>query len=161
MNPHRQRLSAAWPALLVGALLCLVCGCSTFNRAWREAGSQPDPANSIEGRWEGRWLSGVNGHNGRLLCLMSRKPDGDYAARFRATYWGILRFSYTVTLKVERLDDGWHFRGEENLGRLAGGVYHYSGRATATELHSTYSSKYDRGTFEMRRTDAEIKTMQR
>lgn len=144
--------------LFVSTLLCLSCGCSTFNRAWRQAGRQPAPTNSLEGRWEGRWLSDANGHHGKLLCLVTRKPDGDYAARFRATYWRVLRFSYSVTLKVERHDDGWHFRGEENLGKLAGGVYCYSGHASQTGFHSTYDSKYDRGKFEMHRLPAWMKT---
>jgi hypothetical protein len=151
MNSHRHEQFAAWPVLFAGTLLCLACGCSTFSRDWRHAGRQPVQTNSIAGRWEGRWLSDLNGHNGKLLCLVSRQPDGDFAARFRATYWGVLRFSYRVTLKVERHDDAWHFRGEENLGKLAGGIYRYSGRASATNFYSTYDSKYDRGVFAMRR----------
>ena len=38
-----------------------------------------------------------------------------------------------------------------NLGWLAGGVYHYEGRADATNFFSTYTSKYDHGTFQMTR----------
>ena len=160
MNLNRQQLLAAWPVCLIGTLLCLSCGCSTFNRAWHEAGCQPASTNSIEGRWEGRWISEVNGHNGKLRCLLSRYPNGDYAARFRATYLKVLRFSYTVTLKVDQRDDGWNFHGEENLGKLAGGIYRYSGQATQTNFHSTYDSKYDRGTFEMHRVDGKPKTIQ-
>lgn len=139
--------------LLTGGLLCLAAGCSTFNHAWRKAEHQPTSPHSIEGRWEGRWLSDANGHKGRLRCLMSRQPDGDYAARFRASYLGFLRFGYTVRLKVETRDGVWHFRGEENLGKLAGGVYEYAGQASATNFHSTYRSRYDHGTFEMHRPD--------
>jgi hypothetical protein len=140
----------AWTALL---LLLFFCGCSTFNRDWRRTAAQPAPANSIEGRWEGRWISAVNGHNGNLRCLMARESDEIYRARFRATYSGILHFSYAVPLNMQEHDGGWEFNGEANLGRLAGGTYYYEGRAGLTNLHSTYRSKYDHGTFELRRPE--------
>lgn len=151
MNSHRKQVLASWPVWLLGVLLCLTGGCSSFNRAWREVGRQPTQTDSIEGRWEGRWLSEVNGHQGRLRCLMTRQTDGDYAARFRASYMKVLRFGYAVTLNVELRDGVWHFHGEEDLGKLAGGVYRYAGRATRTDFHSSYNSKHDHGTFEMRR----------
>ena len=37
--------------------------------------------------------------------------------------------------------------GRANLG----GVYYYEGRATATNMISTYRTKYDHGTFDMKR----------
>ena len=45
----------------------------------------------------------------------------------------------------------WLFRGAEDLGTLAGGVFRYVGSASVTNFHSTYDSKSDRGTFDMRR----------
>jgi hypothetical protein len=104
----------------------------------------------MEGRWEGHWLSHVNGHTGKLRCILSQEDD-TYAARFRATYKKILRFSYTVPLQVEQTNGVWHFHGHEDLGKLAGGVYSYEGTATPTNFHSTYNSKYDHGVFEMQR----------
>lgn len=133
------------------ALAGLVCGCSSFNREWKRAGKQPAPTNSITGRWDGHWLSDVNAHTGKLRCLITHQTNDLYAARFRATYMKILRFSYTVPLTVNASNDIWHFHGEEDLGALAGGVYRYVGNATTTNFHSTYDSKYDRGTFEMQR----------
>ena len=105
----------------------------------------------MEGRWQGRWSSDANGHNGKLLCFVSRQEDGDYAARFKATYKRVLKFSYTVPITVEHTNGVWHFHGEENLGKLAGGIYQYDGTATPTHFHSTYHSKYDHGVFEMER----------
>jgi len=132
-------------------LALLVCGCSSFNREWKRAGKQPAPIDSIIGRWEGHWLSDVNAHTGKLRCIITHQTNDLYAARFRATYMKILRFSYTVPLTVNASNDVWHFHGEEDLGALAGGMYRYDGSATATNFHSTYDSKYDRGIFEMRR----------
>jgi hypothetical protein len=129
----------------------LLCGCSSFKSEWRSAEKQPVARDSIAGRWEGRWVSDVNAHTGRLRCIITGETNGVCQARFRATYMKILRYSYTVQLKVERRDDGWVFSGEEDLGAMAGGIYRYHGNATATNFHSTYDSKYDRGLFEMHR----------
>jgi hypothetical protein len=129
----------------------LLCGCCGFNRAWDKAGQTPASADSIEGRWEGRWLSDINGHTGRLRCLLTRSGDTNYTARFRATYWKIFRYSYQVDLQFEQRDGLWHLRGDENLGWLAGGVYQYSGSVSPTNFQSTYRSKYDHGVFEMTR----------
>ncbi len=148
-GPLRRRLAAA-------AGLCsllLLCGCSTFNRDWRKAVSQPQPPASIEGRWEGTWLSDVNGHTGRLRCLLTRRSDERYQARFRATYYRIFRFSYTVPLTLQSHDDGWEISGEANLGKLAGGNYYYEGRVTPAHFRSTYRSQYDHGIFELRRPE--------
>lgn len=109
------------------------------------------PRDSLLGRWEGSWLSDANQHTGELRCLVTRVDDTKVNARFRATYGRIFRFSYAVLLAVQPHYDGWEFSGEENLGRLAGGVYYYEGRATATNFFSIYRSKYDRGTFLMHR----------
>jgi hypothetical protein len=108
---------------------------------------------SVEGRWEGRWLSEVNGHHGRLRCLMLRQSDEHYQARFRATYSGWLHFSYTVPLSLQTHTGGWELSGEANLGKLAGGNYYYEGRIAPTNFFSTYRSKYDHGIFELHRPE--------
>ena len=133
--------------------LLLACGCSTFNRDWKKAAQHPTPIESIEGRWEGQWLSEVNMHTGKLRCVITRESDDCYAARFQATYAKFFGFSYTVSLEIQRHYGGWEVNGEEDLGKLAGGVYYYEGRASATNFFSTYRSKYDHGTFEMRRPE--------
>jgi len=133
--------------------LLVVCGCSSFNRDWKQAERQPTPANSIEGRWEGRWLSDTNGHRGALRSLITMEGDDRCTARFRATYGKVFRFSYSVSLEIQPHYGGWEFNGEENLGKLAGGVYYYEGRASPTNFFSTYRSKYDGGIFEMHRPE--------
>lgn len=142
--------SKTWGGLGLAIALAL-CGCSSFNRDWRAAGKAPASPDTISGRWEGRWLSAVNAHTGKLRCLITHQTNDLYAARFRAHYMTILRFSYTVPLTVTASNGVWYFRGEEDLGAMAGGMYRYEGRATQTNFHSTYDSKYDRGIFEMQR----------
>lgn len=146
----RLKWFTAWAALLP---LLLLCGCSSFNRDWRKAAHQPVAPDAIEGRWEGSWISDVNGHSGKLRCLLTREEADRYRAHFRATYWKVLRFSYAVPLEFHAHDTGWEFNGEANLGKLAGGVYYYEGRASLTNLHSTYHSKYDHGRFELHRPE--------
>ena len=133
------------------ALLLMLTGCSRFSREWREARKQPAPANDITGAWEGKWISDVNGHNGRLRCVMTRKSDSEYDAHFQAKYRKILSFGYTVPMHVTRQGESFKFDGEADLGKLAGGTYSYSGAASPTNFFSTYDSKYDHGKFEMGR----------
>lgn len=131
-------------------VVLLVTGCSSFNRQWREAGASPAAASDIAGRWRGEWRSSDSGHQGELRCLLSKKENNVYEARFNAKYLKILSFSYTVPLNVQRNGEVFNLKGEANLGKL-GGVYQCEGRASPTNFLATYSSKYDHGTFEMGR----------
>ena len=144
--PARQFL--AWALVL--ALAALVSGCTTFHREWQAAAAKP-ASDSLEGRWEGRWLSAANGHTGSLRCLLTRENDARYHARFHATYRKIFRAGYHVEFTGEMRAGAWQFTGDENLGWFAGGVYQYEGRVTPTNFFSTYRCKYDHGTFELRR----------
>lgn len=133
-------------------LVMTLCGCSSFNRAWKKAAKSVPVSEPFEGRWEGHWRSDKNGHNGKLRCIITEK-NGIYPAQFRATYMKIFRFSYTVPLEVSRTNDIWYFHSEADLGALAGGVYQYEGMATSNRFYSTYTSKYDHGYFEMSRPE--------
>jgi hypothetical protein len=126
-------------------------GCTSFNKEWQLASAQPIQANQLEGPWEGFWLSDVNRHTGKLRCVVTKKSDDIYRARFHARYGKLLSFGYTVSLRAQPQDGAWKFRGQANLGFLAGGVYYYDGHAEGTNFFSTYSSKYDHGTFQMKR----------
>ena len=133
----------------------VVTGCSTFNREWRHTanaalGGSHDPVEAMLGRWEGTWKSDANGHHGRLRCIITKKEDG-LRARFHATFWKILTFTYAVPLKAEPRDGQAHFSGEANLGWYAGGRYQYEGIASATNFNSTYRCKSDHGIFQMLR----------
>ncbi len=107
-------------------------------------------ANGLVTRWEGRWVSEYNEHNGKLRCLLSPQESNVYAARFRAHYLWLLRFEYTIPLQMTATPGGWTFYGSEDLGSMAGGVYHYRGAINGTNFFSTYRAKVDHGFFEMR-----------
>jgi hypothetical protein len=135
--------------LLAAALL--LTGCSTFNREYKSALAQPIPTDDISGPWEGRWLSDKNGHTGKLRAVLRRTSADEYDAYFHATFWKFLQASYRVPLKVDQTGNRTTLSGQSDLGMLSGGVYTYEGEATPTTFFSTYKSKYDHGTFEMKR----------
>jgi hypothetical protein len=109
---------------------------------------------SLSGRWEGRWVSQANGHNDELRALITIADTNHYDVKFHAAYkqWITIHFGYTVRKETKPGTGGdVLFQGSEDLGRLAGGVYTYEGHADRTNFFSTYKSKYDHGTFEMKR----------
>ncbi len=126
-------------------------GCS-FNRAWNAAATTPVPANDLQGRWQGTWVSEANAHSGKLRCLVTRLEDGKYQARYHAKYRKILGFGYTAVIDATQTEGSFKFTGEADLG-WAGGVYHYEGKANSTDFFSTYQSKYDHGMFQMSRPE--------
>jgi hypothetical protein len=145
-------LCATPPVVLLALVMSvMICGCSSFNREWRKATAQPAHSGALEGPWQGQWKSEQTGHKGKLRCLIVKVGDDSYLARFHAKYAKIMGFKYTVPLKAERTNDQFQFKGEADLGKLAGGVYHYDGHADSTNFFSNYSSKADHGTFQMSR----------
>ncbi len=133
------------------AALLMLSGCSTFNRDWKAAAVSPAPANSIAGRWEGKWLSEHNGHSGKLRALIRPLDNGQYETRFHAKYGFIFSFGMEAKLDVKPAAEGqWQFSGAEDLGK-AYGVYRYEGKASVTNFFSTYKASFDHGTFQMTR----------
>ena len=141
----------AFLRIIIPSVALLLTGCSSFNRDWRAAANYPAPAGDLQGAWTGVWVSETTHHTDKLRCLITKTEAAIYQARFRAKYRHVLTFNYTVPLTVERVSDGFAFKGEADLGKLAGGVYHYEGHANQTDFFSTYSSRYDHGTFQMHR----------
>lgn len=160
-------------ALLLPLLLAAASGCA-FDRKWKHlsaaAAERADLADAsradpLAGRWVGTWHSERNNHRGKLRAILTPARPGAavaaadaadaapaaYRADFDATYLGLLRFGYSMTLAARREGDVIHFHGEENLGRLAGGVYRYEGTADGRTFDCTYRSKSDHGKFQMTR----------
>lgn len=158
-NPNPCSLNFAMNHIAVGAralglaalLLLATNGCSTFSREWKTATATPAAQSDITGSWEGKWLSDINGHTGKLRCVMSKKSGDTYEAHFWASFWKIFHATYKVDLHAQQETDRYRLRGQAELGGLAGGTYYYSGYATPTNFFCNYSSKIDHGTFEMTR----------
>src|SRR5262245_8307271 len=124
----RERASQ-YKFVLIAAVMLV--GCSSFNRDWKRMAEAGAPQTGMEGRWDGGWQSDATGHSNRLRCIISKKEDNLYLARFHANFKALFKFTvgYTVPLKVEQRDDKFHFEGEANLHWYAGGLYHYQGTA--------------------------------
>ncbi len=137
----------------MAAAVLLLTGCSTgFHRQWNSppalTSAQSAPTH-IAGRWEGSWLSGKNGHHGKLRCVVTPKGDDTYEFYYWATYWKLFRASYKIDAKVAAANGTWTLSGERDLGRLFGGAYRHEGEAKDGKLNATYECRIDHGTFEM------------
>src|SRR5262245_54077305 len=95
-------------AVAITAMLLLANGCSSFNRQWKETVHQPIPSD-LSGPWEGHWISDVNGHNGKLRCLITPGVTNDFDANFHATYMKVMTFGYSVPLQARNLGDHFEF----------------------------------------------------
>ena len=141
--------AAPWAAAVVAALLC---GCSKFESQWRSPAMlhASDGGDPLEGRWKGSWKS-TSGHSGGLRAIITKVDDDTYHASFRASYALMLKFEYAFDMEVEKREDGAHFTGSADLGKMAGGAYHYDGHADGKRFYSTYRAASDHGHFNLAR----------
>jgi hypothetical protein len=135
----------------LGAAFILLTGCSTFHRDWEQATHGTANTDSINGAWTGNWHSDVNGHHGSLRCVVTQISPTTFRAHYRAHFLKVFRYTYLATLNGHETNGTYVLEGTANLGKLAGGVYTYKGAATQTNFTSTYASKYDHGSYELKR----------
>ena len=135
-------------------IFAFLSGCSGFEKKWKAAAGRPVEVNDIQGRWKGTWKSEKNGHSGGLRAVITRQGEDTYNADFHATYGWIFRFGYSMAMTAQRGDETFtYFTGSADLGKLAGGVYEYDGKASGEEFFCNYRSKGDHGHFRMTRPD--------
>jgi hypothetical protein len=131
--------------------LAFSTGCSSFHKEWREATRQPSPLQSISGPWTGTWQNTNNTHSDKLRVVISDLGGQRYRAHFHAHYKKIFTFAYVVNFEAQPDGVDLILVGQEDLGKLAGGIYKYNGRANPTNFFCNYDSKYDTGTFTLHR----------
>jgi hypothetical protein len=136
------------PAL---ALLFFTAGCSSFHSDWKQRAALTPAPDSLEGRWQGTWLSDVNGHTGKLRCIVTKIEGDQYQFKYWATFWKIFRASYTVYFDAKKNGATYQLTGTSDLGWLGGGTYAYQGTVSGTNFTATYKSKADHGIFKMAR----------
>ena len=140
--------------LLLLSVLLLAGGCSSFNRDWNKAADQS--FEGMEGRWVGRWHSNYNQHNGVLRCLITKREGNTYHTRFHAKYkWGFITVSYPYDMDMTLTPAGeiFNFTGQADLGKLAGGLYHYDGNGYVERRDSNFRADKDHGNFELERPE--------
>lgn len=127
-------------------LAAATSNCSDFENAWQSARD-----GRLEGHWIGNWQSEVNEHHGELRCVLQQIDGNHFRAFIHAQYAKFMRVCYSIELHLEQMAERLHLEGEADLGELAGGMYHYDGTLTATNLDCRYECKYDHGTFSLQR----------
>jgi len=144
--------------MLKGLLLVVIVtgtGCaSQYKRAWR-AYVDKTPEDMFSGRWEGEWISKHNGHRGRLRAMIDHLDGNEYNARFHATYAKVLQFTHGNVFTVRPDGPAVIFNGQNDLGKLAGGMYRYSGKVDADDFVAVYRADVDHGVFTMKRVTGE------
>ena len=132
-------------SLLVAALV--LSGCNSFEKEW--AAAPATAADGVAGRWTGRWQNTNNTHGGALRAVV--KPDGKeaYTARFHAE-WGNHSGSFRTPLPGAFKDGQYHFSGSR---RILGVKITTAGRIGTNGFEATYDSAFDRGTFQLGRTE--------
>jgi hypothetical protein len=136
--------------VLLAVLAASLGACSSnFDAKWQAAGRRPatDP---YSGRWAGEWKSTRGTHHDRLECILTKETPAHYTADFHA-HWHGLSSSYTVGFATATARDGLHIKGQQDLGKLQGGVYKYEGVVTPAKFEARYESWYDTGVFELHR----------
>lgn len=128
--------------------LALLCGCSHFDQEWQAAGARPQTG--IEGRWQGKWVSEVDGHSGAIRCAIRRNGPNTYLASFDGSFWKVFRFSYDAPLHGQTFQGQAELAGEQFLGPPEGTV-RYVGHAGNDLFFLSYYAQFDGGYFIMRR----------
>jgi hypothetical protein len=148
----RKTMKKTIRLISISLLACCFSACSTaYNRAWKTF-EDPSPDDAFTGKWRGHWTSGHNGHTGGLRAMITHEEGSAYKARFHATYAKFLQFAYTNILTAEPRGKGViTFKGENDLGKLAGGVFKYEGQVNGPHFKSSYTAKKDHGVFIMER----------
>ena len=107
-------------------------------------------AADITGTWRGKWTSDAKGHSGPMRATICKIDEHHYRATFSGRFFmSLIPFRYSIVLTAQPDGDGVLLSGQQQLGRLAGGTYQYSGRATDCCFHVNYTSCKHYGSFQM------------
>jgi hypothetical protein len=127
------------------------CRSSHFETQWRSATAKNYPSKSIEGPWQGTWLSHGNGHHGKLRCIVGPASGkaGAHTFDYHATWAHLLSGGFSTAAVVKQKGDTASFKGEQCLGKY--GTFECDALIKAGQFHSTYKAAGDHGVFEMTR----------
>ncbi len=143
-----------WAVLFIAALTTSSTGCSVLSGFRGDFNSNcccRIEAAPLAGCWEGCWESHTTGHKGKLQAIITRCDETHFRARFHGTFFKVLPFAYSTQFVAADEGPIQQFTGRQDLGRLAGGTYHYAGQATDCDFVATYTTCKDHGVFRMRR----------
>lgn len=137
--------------LLSALVIAVLPSCSMgFRTQWQAAVAQSRPASSIDGPWEGTWLSGFNGHTGKLSCVVGpEKADHTREFFYHATWGKLFSGSFRAVHEVSQSGGVTHFTAKHDIGKR--GTFHAEGTISGSEFKATYKAAGDHGTFVMKR----------
>lgn len=124
------------------------CG-TAYHAEWSAARDKAQSPGNIEGAWLGLWQSSVNGHSGKLWCLIKDGPSNERTFAYRATWGRVFSGEFSATHHLHRSGDQTTFIVDQPLGRL--GKFHGEGTIVADKFSACYQAVGDRGTFELMR----------
>ena len=135
----------SWSLGTVLALALTLCGCSSFESRWNAAPSTS--ADGVSGRWIGTWQNTNNAHGGPLQAVLIAKGSNDFSAYFHAG-WGKRSGTFQTPIQGSREGDTFRFTGSK---RVFGVKIKTSGVIQPDEFNAFYDSRFDSGTFTLKR----------
>ena len=107
---------------------------------------------TVMGNWKGSWKNEGEGE-GDLSAQIIALGDGKYHGVFTASYGKTS--IYQVPMAGETKGASVTFSGAVDLGADQGGVFEWTGEVREGAFHGKYTSKKDRGRFDMKHVQAE------
>jgi hypothetical protein len=135
--------------LLLIATLCLSSCGTAFRKEWNAAKARPVQPGSIEGAWEGSWRSEVNGHKGKLRCVVPPSTFNTREFHYHATWAKVFSGSMKAPHTLQPKANGVAFTAQHSLGSF--GQFTAQGTITDQKFDATYQAAGDHGVFEMKR----------
>lgn len=136
--------------LLAHMLAAVFNSRAAFHQEWQRDQEQ-SVSHPAAGKWSGEWVSAKSGHRGELRCVLSPQGSDGYRAHFYATFSRFFSVGYVTEFAATASKESVQLEAEEDLGRLAGGIYRCKGTVHQDKLLCEYSCKYDQGTFRLDR----------
>jgi len=130
--------------LVVNVLIASLTICSLSNS--QEKASSPN----LAGGWSGNWISESSGHKGPMKAVFRSVGTDSYAVTFSGRFFKVIPFRYKATLMVTGKEgDKLILTGSQKL--IGFGTFEYNALADESSFIANYSSKKDKGRFELYR----------
>lgn len=123
----------------------ILCGCTSFESRWKSAPAVS--ADGVSGQWIGTWQNTNNAHGGPLQAVLIEKGSNTFSAYFHAG-WGKHSGTFRTPIQGNREGETYRFKGSK---RVFGVKIDTAGTIRSNEFRATYESRFDHGTFTLKR----------
>jgi hypothetical protein len=142
----------AHTALLLATMALASCSSPGYKREWNAA-LQTATASTERpiGCWQGTWVSEVNGHSGKLRCVVTPASAG-YRFNYQATWAKFFTGEFSIICPATKTGSTkWKVMGSKDLGASMGGTFTHAATITEDQIDAVYNSKIDHGTMKLKR----------